>query len=239
MASKPTKSPIFQFKQFAVRHDLAALRITTDATVLGAWVQPQNARNVLDLGTGCGVIGLMLAQRSDANFTLLDIEPAAIIQTEENISQSPWHRQMQAVCADVRRWQGGPFDLIVSNPPYYTGQLATENAARNRALHDASLTLPELALALDRLLTADGTCWLCLPPAEMQQLTALLRLHGLFPLRSLHLADREGLPVIRVFRGFGRSESPAHDTQHLLIRQANGQYQPEYAALLQPYLTIF
>lgn len=236
---KRGKSPVFQFKQFAVRHDRAALRITTDATVLGALVPVGNENRILDLGTGCGVIALMLAQRSTGQITCLDIEPTAIAQAQENVAASPWAARMACQLADVRAFEAPSFDLIVSNPPYFEGHLPAADFARNAALHDAALTLPELAHALNRLLTTDGSCWLCLPPAEMQQLTLLLALYHLHPCAGWQLAHEPHKPVIRVFRGFRRGKQMPVNEAVLYVRTADGEYDPGYARLLGPYFTVF
>ena len=113
-------NPYFQFKQFTVRHDKCAMKVGTDGVLLGAWAPVQNAKYILDVGAGSGLISLQLAQRNPwASITSIEIDPAAAAQAKENIQSSPWSDRMEVICSDFRDYHAeNKFDLIVSNPPY-------------------------------------------------------------------------------------------------------------------------
>lgn len=116
-------NPYFQFKQFVVFHDKCAMKVGTDGVLVGAWAQVDGARKVLDIGTGSGLIALMLAQRNpDAFVTAVDIDEAAVEQARENVARTPWSDRMEVERLDIRKapeeWNGC-FDAIVSNPPYF------------------------------------------------------------------------------------------------------------------------
>ena len=119
-------NPYFQFKQFTVWHDKCAMKVGTDGVLLGAWTSVQGAHSILDVGTGTGLVALMLAQRSlpNTNIVALEIDEAAARQAKENIVRSPWKKQIEVVQADFRKYQSPEkFDVIVSNPPYFVDSL--------------------------------------------------------------------------------------------------------------------
>ena len=114
-------NPYFQFKQFTVWHDQCAMKVGTDGVLLGAWASVERARRILDIGTGTGLVALMLAQRSlpDAKIVALEIDEAAAGQARENVARSPWQERIEVVQADFKKYRSSDkFDVIVSNPPY-------------------------------------------------------------------------------------------------------------------------
>ena len=113
---KGMRSPFFRFKQFTIWHDRCAMKVGTDGVLLGAWVSLRQARNVLDIGTGSGLIALMIAQRCQAQVTGIDIDSDAIGQAGENALASPWSGRIRFCQADAGAFQGGVYDTIVSNP---------------------------------------------------------------------------------------------------------------------------
>ena len=140
-------NPYFQFKQFTVWHDKCAMKVGTDGVLLGAWASVQNAHKILDVGTGTGLVALMLAQRSlpDADIIALEIDGAAAGQARENVTRSPWKERVEVVQTDFRDYQSSDkFDVIVSNPPYFVDSLECPDQQRNAARHNGSLTYEEL-----------------------------------------------------------------------------------------------
>ena len=134
-------NPYFQFKQFTVWHDKCAMKVGTDGVLLGAWASVQNAHKILDVGTGTGLVALMLAQRSlpDADIIALEIDEAAAGQARENVTRSPWKERVEVVQTDFRDYQSSDkFDVIVSNPPYFVDSLECPDQQRNAARHNGS-----------------------------------------------------------------------------------------------------
>ncbi len=158
----------FQFKQFSVRQNRCAMKVGTDGILLGAWCSPcdnRTAARILDIGTGTGLIALMLAQRNpNALIDAIEVDHAACEQATENFAASRWSERLRAIsgcvkdlCTDLK------YDLIVSNPPWFRDSLKSPSDARNTARHDDTLNATELLVAVDRLLTADGRFSTVLP----------------------------------------------------------------------------
>ena len=167
---------MFRFKQFAVRQDRCPMKVGTDGVLLGAWAEVRPGdRRMLDVGTGTGLIALMLAQRSAAWITAVDIDVECATQAAENFAASPWADRLDAVSVAVQRYDPvEKFDLIVSNPPYYVDSLLSPDEGRNTARHAAGLPFGELAAAVVRLLSPGGRFALVLPPVEMAALSCSL-----------------------------------------------------------------
>lgn len=126
----------FQFKQFRVDQDKSAMKVGTDGVLLGAWTPLNNVQSVVDLGSGTGLISLMIAQRSKARVTGIEVDMSAAQQSAENYARSPWPERLESVCADVHEmselWDA-QFDLAVCNPPFFDGHFRPSNASRNNA----------------------------------------------------------------------------------------------------------
>ena len=151
----------FRFKQFAVVNDRTAMKVGTDGVLLGAWCPVENAHQVLDVGTGCGVIALMIAQRSKrAIIDAIDIDGGAIEEASANFANSPWGDRLTAHLADFNALPseiaGRRYDLIVSNPPYFDNGVLPDGAARIQARHTQTLGYRQLIEGAANLLTDDG-----------------------------------------------------------------------------------
>lgn len=160
---------VFRFKKFVICDDGASMKLGTDAVLLGAWASINGVNKILDVGAGCGIIAIMLAQRSPDN-TQIDgvelLEPDAM-QGALNVAQSPWPGKVNLIHADIRAFDPGfRYDLIVSNPPYFTKSLLPPAQGRRIARHDGSLDSDELLQAVIRLITPTGKFNVILPASE-------------------------------------------------------------------------
>ena len=170
----------FQFKQFFVRHDRCAMKVGTDGVLLGCWSGYDAAAagsptiphryhyaRCLDIGTGSGLIALMLAQRfPDALIDAIDIDKAAVEQAAENFAASPWSDRLHAYCAKLQEWSivnSQLYSLIVSNPPYFQNSLKNPDKGRQTARHTDTLSFSELIHHSTRLLSENGILALILP----------------------------------------------------------------------------
>ena len=152
----------FKFQQFTVRQEHCAMKVGTDGTLLGAWAN--GGRSVLDIGTGTGLIALMMAQRfPEARVTAIDIDQAACLQAHDNVAASPFASRIQIVQADVADYEAEPFDVIVSNPPYFVESLTCPDYQRTTARHTASLTYQTLMCSAFRLLSDEGRFSVIIP----------------------------------------------------------------------------
>jgi tRNA1Val (adenine37-N6)-methyltransferase len=233
-------NPYFRFKQFTVWQSAATLKVCTEACILGAWAEVRGTRRLLDIGTGTGLLALMLAQRAPGVPTdAVEVDGASCEMARENVRQSPFAEQIRVVPSPIQAFAPGyRYDGIVANPPFFQSSLRSPERARTRALHGATLTLPELAGAVEKLLDPAGTFTVLLPERETAQFDALAAARGLYPTRRLVVRNAPGKPVFRVLTAYGyRPGVP--DSEHLVIRRADGTYAEEFVALLKEYYLTF
>lgn len=163
---------VFKFKQFSIIHDKATMKVGTDGVLLGAWAEVDQAKRILDVGTGNGVIALIIAQRSSdkAHIDAIDISEAACKQAIENVANSPWPAKIKVHHQALQDFNASPFDLIVSNPPYFNKSYKPPEALRTQARHTETLSHETLLVNAKRLLAAHGRLNLILPVVEGKQL---------------------------------------------------------------------
>lgn len=172
----------FSFKRFTVNHGKCAMKVGTDGVLLGAWAR--GGRRVLDVGTGSGLVALMMAQRfEEAGVTAIDIEPGACQQARENVAASPFAGRISVVEAALQSFQGGVYDAIVCNPPFYAGTLKSKTAARTMARSAETLPFADLFRHVARLLADGGEFSVVIPSALRGEFDAEAALFGLFPRR--------------------------------------------------------
>ena len=173
----------FQFKQFTVRQELCAMKVGTDGTLLGAWVRARGgACRVLDIGTGTGLIALMMAQRyPEARVTAVDIDEKAVLQARGNVEASPFADRIQVVEADIQTFEAAEtFDSIVCNPPFFEDSLVCPDPQRTEARHTVTLGYRQLMDAAFRLLKDDGRFSIIIPVDCRARLEGEAHLRGFF-----------------------------------------------------------
>ena len=176
-------NPFFQFKQFTIRHDKCAMKVGTDGVLLGAWAGTESCNRILDIGTGTGLIALMLAQRSKAAIDAIDIEADACLQAQENAESSLFAGRINVFHSDLVDFAQASthlYDLIVSNPPYFVDSLKCPNLQRNTARHTDTLTLEDLLQYSRKLLAPQGRIALILPYDQKDRLTDCIQTQNLF-----------------------------------------------------------
>ena len=191
---------MFRFKQFTIRDESCGMKVGTDGVLLGAWTPlPEPCRRVLDIGTGSGLIALMLAQRLPSSTVLaIDVDEAAVAQAAENFQSSPWAERLQAEHVALQDLQAEPFDLIVSNPPYFVDSLKNPDAQRRAARHTDSLSYEQLQSCSAQLLTEGGTLAVILPAEAETPFLALAGQQGLTPYKITRVHTRANKPAKRV-----------------------------------------
>ena len=173
----------FTFKQFVVRQGRCAMKVGTDGTLLGAWAALERPDGrILDIGTGTGLMALMMAQRyPEARVTAIDIDAAAVDQATENVKDSPFAERIQVRQADVNAFETSePFDAIVCNPPYFDKALICPDNQRTLARHTLTLTYRQLMAAAWRLLADEGLFSVIIPNDYFQQMDSEAHLEGFF-----------------------------------------------------------
>ena len=241
-------SPFFKFKQFTVWHDRCAMKVGTDGVLLGAWTPytihhtpyTNTPARVLDIGTGSGLIALMLSQRfPTAIIDAIDIDEAAVAQARDNFAASPWsdrlhahHISLQDYTNDQRLTTNDKYNLVVSNPPFFTDSLKNPDAARRLARHTDTLSLDELFACAADLLTDDGLFSLILPADSKSQILNLKSqmLNGFHLSHLTRVYPKPGKPVKRLLMTFTKKESPLIEDS-LFIESESSHRSPEYSTL--------
>lgn len=230
----------FQFKRFKIEQEGAALKVGTDACILGAWAHHPAPARILDIGTGTGLLALMLAQRYDAPVEALEPEPEAAAHAQDNFNMSPWPSQIRLHELRVQDFSPAhPFDLIVCNPPFYPNHLKTANRQRNLALHQEELDFGTLARHCKQLLASQGLCYILLPPRQAGEFEMAARETALYPQQRLLVQERQETPIHRTVVAFGHIPQVSVKEASLVIRAENGGYSAAYKALLHDYYLIF
>ena len=228
----------FRFKQFAVEQDDVAMKVGTDGVLLGAWANCEGAKRILDIGTGTGVIALMLAQRnSEAEIHAVEIDETASHRARSNFDMSPWGKRMSVECCAVQEFAPTEkSDLIISNPPYFIDSLQCPDAKRTTARHAQDLTFDELDRAVCRLLADGGRFALILPTAEFDRYLSVTQLHLV---RRCDVYPKIGAAVKRVMAEFAKLPMSFQAETITIEVGPRGEYTDEYRALTKDFYLKF
>jgi len=213
----------FKFKQFQIAHDKSSMKVGTDAVLLGAWVDCLHKTNILEIGTGSGVIALMLAQRTGAEIKIdaVEIEEQDALQAKENIDRSPWPSKIIVHHLPFQLFKTTTqYDLIVTNPPFFINSQLPPSPKRSQAKHTQSLTHLELLKHSYPLLSDDGKLAIILPFEEGKLFIATANRYGMHIHRQLAIFARQEKPQERWIFELGKS-SPKHFTSESLILLEN------------------
>lgn len=223
----------FRFKRFAVVNDRTAMKVGTDGVLLGAWCPVGEARRVLDVGTGCGVIALMVAQRNgQALIEGIDIDPGAIEEATLNFAASPWGDRLTAQMLDFNKLEGTErYDLIVSNPPYFTDSLLPPDAARSQARHTHSLSYAQLIDGASQMLTEQGVLAFISPTDAETAIIEAVAFAAMSVQRMTRVIPVEGAPAKRTLWLLSQQNGPCQ-TDTLTIAHNDGTFTSEYRALV-------
>ena len=229
----------FNFKQFHVNQDRCAMKIGTDGVLLGAWTPLiNNPYNVLDIGAGTGILSLMLAQRSNAEqIDAIEIDEDAYEQCVENFETSPWGDKLFCFHAGLDEFVDEPedeYDLIISNPPFYTDDYKSENTSRDLARFEDALPFEELIEAAALLLSDNGIFSVIIPFKEEERFVSLCKELDLFPLKITRVKGTPTTEIKRSLLAFCKMEqTPLID--ELVIEISRHNYTPEYIELTKEF----
>lgn len=225
----------FQFKQFTIWQDKCAMKVGTDGVLLGAWAETAGVKNILDVGTGTGLVSLMLAQRCDARILALEIDKQAVLQASENVGQSPWKDRIEVICEDFRFYKNKfKFDLIVSNPPYFSGSLKSPYPQRNLARHRGELTFKEFIMQAAELLDKQGHVSLIVPATCRNEIREAAALSRLYACKITEVCTRPGIPPKRILIDLSFTEKSCIQDK-IVLELDRHVYSEEYISLTQEY----
>jgi tRNA1Val (adenine37-N6)-methyltransferase len=232
-----SKHKLFRFKQFNIDHSGSTMKIGTDGVLLGAWTNVINATAILDIGTGSGVIALMMAQRSspDALIDAVEIERQDADQAQRNISSSPWPGKIKVHNVRIQDFRPEKkYHLIISNPPFFVNSYEPPDHRRVKARHTVALPFEDLLESVIRLLHEHGIFSLILPPQEAQKFILLSSARNLHLNRKWFFRSRTGKPPERWLLEFSKKEA---EVQHgEIVLHGNGEEWSEgYAELTRDF----
>ncbi len=231
-------NPYFSFKQFTVFQDKCAMKVGIDGVLLGAWTPVENANSILDIGTGTGLIGLMLAQRTNAEITAIDIDANAVLQATENVKNSQWPKRIHVFENALQNFANiseERFDLIVSNPPYFINSLKTPHENRTTARHTDSLTHEELIEYSIELLNPNGRICIILPVAEGTKCIEFAERKGLFCTRKVTVYPKSEVIAKRLLLEFSKINSFIQENELIVESEIRHRYSVEFTELVKDF----
>ena len=244
-SEKPkNKSGIFHFKQFSVIQNRCAMKVGTDGVLLGAWANVNGSTTALDIGTGTGVIAMMLAQRNrELVVHAVDIDPESCLQASENMNNSLFSARLTVFHASIQEHaltSGFKYDLIVSNPPFFSASMLSATEPQQHARHTTKLSHEDLLTAVQHLLKPDGRFCLILPIVEGKKITNTAERFGLYCSACTEVSSKYGKPPERLLLQFEFKENSDLQTETITILAGEGRhnYTEKYTELLRDFYTI-
>jgi tRNA1Val (adenine37-N6)-methyltransferase len=222
------KSHIFHFKHFSVSQSNSALKVGTDAMVLGALVETTNEKSALDIGTGTGVLALMLAQKNRTIVVdAIELDAATCIDANLNFSNTNWKERLNLIEGDFLAHDfSNQYDLIVSNPPFYVDGLESADERTNQAKHANELNFETLFNGVKHLLSSEGTFWLIYPFEIQKYIESIAHENELFPSQLIEIQGKPNRPT-RMLACYKKIVLPIK-REIFLIRDEEGNYSQTY-----------
>lgn len=237
-----SKSTIFNFKEFSIQQSKSAMKVGTDAIILGAWTDVSTAETILDIGAGTGILALMMAQRSDAFIIdAVEIDENAFVEAVENFENAPWsdrlfcyHTSVQDFVKEVDE----KYDLIICNPPYFPPTHIESFNSRKVARETHLLNHLTLLKSTKKMLSPKGICSFSLPTASESFFIDLAVKLGFKLQRRLRMKDKENSEFVRCFLQFGFDKIPLEEEILILKNEENAYTQP-FIQLTKDFYTVF
>jgi tRNA1Val (adenine37-N6)-methyltransferase len=230
----------FSFKQFTIYQDKSVFKVGTDGVLLGAVTDITGVRSILDIGSGTGLISIMLAQRSDAAITTIEPDLESYIQTTENVSRCNWNNRIKVEHTDLQKFNPalGNFDLIITNPPYFSGSLKSPDPRKSATRHNDSLTSVELIENVVKLLNDEGRFQLIMPYAEGNIFIAGANKYGLYCNNILKIRPLPNSEIRRLILTFSRIRKKPVE-KFLTIEHGRHQFTEDYINLTKDFYLKF
>lgn len=228
----------FQFKKFIIYQDRCAMKVCTDACILGAWFsnRVRDKQRILDIGSGTGLQMVMLAQKTDSEIDGIEIDSEAYTQLVENIATSPWSNRLTAFEGDARTFKfPRKYDFIISNPPFFENDLHSHSASKQKAMHSTELKLTELLGIIAEKLNPEGSFGVLLPYHRWEYFTRVCEESGFHLHEKLFVRQSPTYPPFRTILHFTAIPHFVSEESELIIRDSNRNYTPEFSNLLSDY----
>ena len=236
----------FNCKKFGLNHSNSSMKVGTDAIILSSCIADNlkliNLEEILDVGTGCGIIALCMAQVFEkANITAIDIDEKSIIQATNNFLSSPFSKRMHCQCEYIQKFADTTqqkFDLIVSNPPFYTSYLKSPYKRRTNARHNDVLSLNDFVASTSKLLKDNGYISVILPKKETTELISLFKKENIYPKIIMDVFGKPDTSVKRKISIFCKTNNPIISPilQTICIREKNNEFTKNYKQYTSAFL---
>lgn len=228
----------FQFKQFRIQDENSAMKVGTDAVLLGAWIKPENFKTILDIGTGSGLIALMMAQRTNAQIEAIDIDLDSIQEASNNFMISPWSDNLFAIHSslfDHLIQSKKKYDLVLSNPPYFSNSLKSPSDRKNLSKHTSTLSHKDLISGVKKLISPEGTFALIIPFDQMSSFINLALMEGLYCNTKLIIYPTPDKQANRIIMEFRLNRDIHLKEEKLTIRDEFGIFTEQYKILTKNF----
>lgn len=232
----------FAFKQFKINQDKCAMKVGTDAVLIGSWVNALNSKTILDIGTGTGIIALMLAQKSGARIDAIDIDINAFEQAQENINSCNWKDRITAHHISLQQFtleNTQKYDLIVSNPPYFVDSSKAIEESRSNARHTDQLGYNELLDGVLNLLNPNGKFYVILPTKEGESFRDLAEENKFYLTKLTRVITRADKPEKRLLMRFEFIRRTFSESSIVIEKDERHSYTDEYKELTKDYYLAF
>jgi tRNA1Val (adenine37-N6)-methyltransferase len=231
----------FNFKQFTIYQDRCAFKVGTDGVMLGACADVTGRKNILDIGTGTGLVALMLAQRCDAEIFAIEPDRDSFVQASENVKLSKWNNRIKIDNCTLQEYFPGKikFDLIVTNPPYFIDSLRNPDPAKSIARHNVSLTHSDVLEGTDRLLEEEGLLQLILPYDEGNIFVAEAQGYGFYCSNILKIRPTPSSEIRRLILGFSRKKSKPGEKFLTIETGKRHDFTGDYVSLMKDFYLNF
>jgi len=236
---KETDTRPFHLKQFSLYHHRSSMKVGTDSLLLGIWISTKNANRVLDIGTGCGILSLLMAARSNALIDAIELDKNSFEEAKQNFNKSPFSERLLPINQDFRIYAqqyDKKYDLIISNPPFFINDLRPIEKVRSNARHCDQLNYEELCAAVVKLLPTNGRFCLVLPYEESKVFISTAKKFNMRLSRQMLVFPKRGLQPNRVNLEFVTEKDTGFMNEKFIIREENNQFTEQYICNFKNYL---
>ena len=233
------RSKPFHFKQFSLNHHNSTMKVGTDAILLAIWCNVENAKFILDIGTGSGVIALLMAARSKAMVDAIEIDEQSVIEARDNFSKSPFAGQLYIYKDDFNSFAKvtkQKYDIIISNPPFFSNDLLPDNPLRKAARHIDELNHDKLCYGVSQLLSKDGRFCLVLPENQSHNFIKTAKNHNLYLFRQQLVYPVPNSKPNRINMEFSCKKASKVITYNIILREEGGKHTDQYKDFMRSYL---
>lgn len=228
----------FHFKAFSLFHHRSTMKVGSDAIVLGIWTNTENISRALDVGTGSGIISLLIASRSSAAIDAIDIDDNSIEEAKENFKKSLYADRLNAELNDFKNFicdNNGSYDLVVSNPPFFTSDLQSSDIRKTKTRHNISLNYHELCAGSYKVLNNSGSLNVVIPYFKHKEFIDIANENSLFLKRKLLIFPKRGSSPNRVNMEFSKEITKQLVNEYFIIREENNNFTDQYHEWLSNY----